>query len=258
MKRIITLTLSALLALSLCACAQSTETPVTTNPATQIQTPSQTQTQPTTTTVPTTTVPAVPTEEELQTLDSYKYIVSSLYTGHHSSQQLEDWYNQLQAMDLTVIDKWRGTEYASAEIEWDYNTVLSGFLVHENVLLGYVQEESDILGNSRTEQHTDAVRYDVNGLPVYMDIVLLETKTTGKSFFDDYNPFAVVDGELSFFEDDPLDLMPHSSATVNYSPTYYLREDGKIEKIEWRSNSGIDYLCKPSYDENGRKISETV
>ena len=257
MKRIITLTLSALLALSLCACAQSAETPVTTNPATQIQTPSQTpsqtQTQPAATTVPATTLPAVPTEEELETLNTYKSIVTDLYDGSsHSSLGLKDWYNQLQALDLTVIDKWQGTQYTSDDIQWDYNTVLSDFLIHGDVLLGYKETKTDALDNSYSWEYQDVV-YDANGFATYDFFGPFHATESMGVYKDTYHfSYSIVDGQLSFYENDPL-YQADDYRFAN-TPEYFVREDGTVEKISWSYNGEVRAVYRPQYDADGKLI----
>lgn len=270
MKKLIATTLAIILTFSLCACGQDS-TPTTgenqttiNNGNTENQTPSSESTE-----------PATPTSEELAVLKEYETLINELYSvkGTHTlfahSVKVKDCYNKLVAMDLSVIDKWRGTQYASANVEWDYNAILSSFVTLKDVMLGYKETTSDALGNFSTTEKSSNVIYDENGLTLYMDIPFLMTDVYAEH--SKQVSLSIIDGQFSFYEDDPLCFADNNERfPQGYFPKHYLNEDGKIEKTEWRHlcreghihvgqmSEEIIYLVTPTYDDEGKITSATV
>ncbi|MBQ2943786.1 MAG: hypothetical protein IJD93_03765 [Ruminococcus sp.] len=256
MKKLIAMTLAIVLVFGLCACSQN-DNPQNTgnNNQTENNQTENNQTENNQTSNAESTGPVTPREEELAVLDAYEYIIEELYKLQYSGNAVtvKSYYDQLSAMDFSVIDKWVGTEYASADVNWDYKTVLSSFVIHKDVLLGYKLTESDTLGNSSTTENNFAVVYDVNGFAHKIDVPLVEVDE--RYSHNCQESLSVVNGQFSFYEDDPMDL-----CVDDYRATYYLREDGKIDKVEYRGQytSEIEYLRTPTYDTDGKVISETV
>lgn len=271
MKKLLCSILALVMIMGLCACSQES-TPETNNTnqgtvnngTTENQTPSSENTE-----------PATPTSKELEVLKEYETLINELYSvkGTHTlfahSAKVKDCYNQLVAMDLSVIDKWRGTQYTTADIEWDYKAILSDFVILEDVVLGYKETTSDALGNFSTVEKASNVIYDENGFTLYMDIPFLNTDVYAEWGLQ--VPLSIIDGQFSFYEDDPLWFtQSNKDFPQGYFPKHYLNEDGKIEKTEWRHlcreghvNVGdmedtIQYLVTPSYDDDGRITHATL
>ena len=260
MKKLIAITLAIVLVFGLCACSQN-DNPQNTGNNNQTQN-NQTENNQTNSTE--TTGSAAPTDQEKTILYTYKTLVQNLYADSTNgviwSHNLEARYKQLKELDLTVIDKWVGTEYApKGEVEWDYNAVLSDFVIFKDVLLGWNSTFTDSLGNVEKINMIENGRghsslnfaYDKNGLPV----------------IEENSDFSLVNGQIALVEDELRDLF--DSWSWGYS-CYTLDGDGKIIKVQWRKGSAHDYhdkgeeanqivgLCTPTYDAEGKKISESI
>lgn len=224
MKKYIAMILTLVLALCLCACGNN-------EPTTEGKTPSQpkpttSSTQPSSTTAPT---ESAPTAEEQEILKTYKNTVERLDTFKNFSDEVTMCYQILTSLDLTVIDKYLGTEYLPG-VHWDYRTILSRITVLEDVLLEQKKTKIDKLGNE-TELTASSVtwNYDVNGRVAQI-----------------YNA-------LYAFE-----FVNHSCTNVMGKREYTCDDSGRVTEIRFLSGSRVDYLIVLTYDDNGNKIKETV
>ena len=156
MKKLITILSVLILVLSLCACGG--DKPAET-PATFPQAPEQ----PTSTDAPS----AMTEEEELQILARYGTLALMLENDHlvnhyplnQNGNTFKDIYLELQSMDLSVIDKYAGSELLNyddlkpyglqykGEINWNYEEVLASLRETDTVLLGVTCEAADAVGN---------------------------------------------------------------------------------------------------------------
>lgn len=204
------------------------------------------------TTTTATTLPAVPTEDELAVLSAYQTLVEELYTGSAdqilSTSKTKEYYDQLMALDLSVVRKWYGTAYATGDIEWDCDAVLDGFTIHKNVVRGHKEKApwSDLY------QDNIFILYDQYGNANFE--YLRETVFLGKKI-----SFSITDGQYSFIETNPLDIWGQ--------PYPIFDANGRVEKIERREGQSF-YRDKESkklysvstlhYNPDGTLASETV
>lgn len=192
-----------------------------------------------------------PTDEEQAVLDAYAQIYSGLekdYLPQWHDEEADIYYNgeaartfwyakyysELQSLDLSVIDKWLNTEYLSPEVNWDYEKVLSGFTILEDVPLFQYINTVDRMGNKKQDIY--ARIYEENGLIRCEDYF-----TSG--------------GKFEMIPSDPMNLFDAGTEHAEY--TY--DTDGRPVQVRHLSNSGdVAYLVDIFYDDAGNKIKETV
>ena len=165
MKKLFCMILAIIMLMSLCACGEKpsdhgpndssvNETGTNQKPQDEIQE---------------TTVPAVPTEEEKEVLETYVRTVDSLNREaaklkeepYSSLDVIQEKRTELLALDLDTVSKWAGTEWAqwaydesgepdyfSFPAEFDCEAVLSRFTKVENVKLSRNKTAIDSLGNA--------------------------------------------------------------------------------------------------------------
>ncbi len=185
-------------------------------------------------TEPLPTEPPVPTAEEQALLDAYAEIVDFKL---NISDYYQEAYEQLTTMDLTVIDKWMGTEYLDPAINWDYNTILAGFTVLENVKLEEHEFTTDHLGNESERYYYVSWEYNEDGLVC-----------------NDWNgSFAISYG---------ADLLTRPRFDKNGQRQYVFDDNGRITGIRYGRGSDddftVEYLLTYVFDENGNIVEEVL
>ena len=179
------------------------------------------------------TLPDEPSTEEQAVLDAY---CENLYNFCFASDPVEQdgYYQQLKALDLTVIDKWRNTEFEPVEyryhkINWDYEGVFSAITVVESVMLSQKTYYTDFIGNVTEDYYFPSWSYNEDGLVI------------GAS------------NETWAYE-----IFPSNPAGLSGKREYTMNDAGQVTEIRYSSNGIVNHLATLTYDENGNKITETV
>ena len=199
--------------------------------------------------IPEETLPAEPTDEEKHLLYCYMSIVTDLdnyvtsgrityerdvYDGVRGMLEgeaaLSACYKLLQSMD--AVDKWAGTEYADADINWDRQAVLDSFTVLEDVKLRYVRVDEDNLGNKGGEQ------------------ILCEWK-----YYED--------GQIKQITEEENLVRVHMGTNQNGYVDYASGEreyddQGRLVKITRYDRGNVVEICEFTYDEQGKLIKQLV
>lgn len=199
----------------------------------------------------TTTGTAGPSAGEQAVLDAYAQIYSELQREYFSQWHDEEaniyyngeaartfwyakYYSDLQSLDLSVIDKWLGTEHLSGDVNWDYKHVLSGFTILEDVPLFQLSTTVDRMGNEKLDIY--AWIYEDTGLICCEDYF-----TAGRKF--------------EVIPSDPMNLFDANTEKADY--TY--DANGRPVQVRHYNNSGdVAYLVDVYYDDAGNKVKETV
>lgn len=191
-----------------------------------------------------------PTASEQEVLDAYAQIYSGLqntlrpwkdeqtgisYSGEAARTLWNaKYYSQLRSMDLSVIDKWLGTQYLAEDVDWDYQHLLSCFEVLEDMPLFQISTYCDRMGNE--ERDIYAWIYEETGL------IRCESYFTNK-------------GKFEMIPTDPMNLLDTFSEYAEYT----CDADGKPVQIKYFKSTGETvYLVDVTYDDSGNKIKETV
>lgn len=182
---------------------------------------------------------AEPTEEELEDISRYEDILYVLEEYHESGEmryydeetETEYWdsiafdylYEDLQALEN--VDKWIGTEYASAEITRE--EVLESITVHENTFLFAYEINYDKLGNMERDGYLAEYEYDAEG------------KVT------------VIEGVSTNYWNGTIEDIPFYLGAW-YNAYYFYNDDGTIKEIKYGDREDeVAHLVTPSYDEKG-------
>ena len=184
------------------------------------------------------TLPEAPSAEEQAVLDAYCETLYNLWCSFNAEEK-QMYYEQLKALDLTVIDKWAGTEFEPAEynhhnINWDYKAVFEAITVVENVVLSQKTSYTDFIGNVAEDYVVPNWHYNADGL------------------------ITKIDNELWAFE-----IFPCSPSNLSGVREYTKNDAGQITQIRYGQYSGngtfsANHLVTLTYDEKGNKVSETV
>jgi hypothetical protein len=233
--KILTMILALAMVFSLCACSSGSSTnDDDDDDDDKLARPTAPVTDVTEETEPTEeTLPDEPSAEDQAVLDAY---CENLYNFCFASDPVEQdsYYQQLKALDLTVIDKWRNTEFEPAEyryhkINWDYEAVFNAITVVENVMLNQKTYYTDFIGNVTEDYYFPSWSYNEDGLVV------------GAS------------NETWAYE-----IFPSNPAGLSGKREYTMNDAGQITEIRFSSNGIANHLVTLTYDENGNKIKETV
>ena len=259
-KNLMILALALVMALSMCACGSNDhddddDDDDRKKPSNSVMLPQPEEVIPAET-EPEATEPAVPTEEELEILDQFKQLSWEL-TWRSASAELEAAYAQLLAIDKSVIDKWAGTQYAPAEhnnapICWDYDALLAGFVILEDVRLEQTSTKTDFVGNVSNWGSDVLWHYDAQGRVAQVEnessaFQMIHSNPSNLSglrrFTFDENGFAT---EIRYGYDN------YGTFQTNYLVKRTLNEDGQVLLETVTDTSGNSYDICYSYDDQGR------
>ena len=184
------------------------------------------------------TLPEAPSAEEQAVLDAYCENLYNLWCSFDAEEK-QMYYEQLKALDLSVIDKWAGTEFEPEEyryhnINWDYEAVFEAITVVENVVLNQKTTYTDFIGNVSEDYCYPEWSYNADGL------------------------ITKIDNELWVFE-----IFTSNPTHLNGVREYTKNDAGQITQTRYGSYNGngtfsATHLVTLNYDENGNKISEKV
>ena len=271
MKRIFTLILVAILTLSLCACGSNPyakyeyinkmldEGDYKGAIAAIVQLAQQNQTDQNGSSATTTTgtQPPKPTDEEKEALRAYVNLMDYLNTyadredkyyynyttqkDYYGQAALKQMYTELQ--ELTAIDKWVGTEYASEEINWNRQEVLASFVVVPDVAISMDYTTTDNMEN--VSEHNDVTKwfYDADGV-----LTRLYGESHTKPFFYRNNSS---DAHYIYDDQGNLTQIKYGSSNQVYMLVTFTYENGKIAKEHIKTNNR-EWDVAYAYDEAGR------
>ena len=204
--------------------------------------------------------PEIPTEStgadgltagEQAVLDAYAQIYAELQREHFSRWHDEEadiyyagevartfwyekYYRELQSLDLSVIDKYLGTEVLSGDVDWDYAKLLSRFTILEDVPLFQLSSTVDRMGNEKSEIY--AWIYADTGLIRYEDYF-----TAGRHF--------------EMIPSDPMNLFASNTEKADH---IYDADGRPVQRKHYNNSGDVAYLVDIFYDDAGNKVKETV
>ena len=265
MKKLLATILAMIMALSLCACGGD-DTPVakddnSSDKTTISENNNGGENEGGETEEPTLpSAPAEPTGEEWDVLNDYCGIVYSMdfrredgkiikyiYTDDGGeikltgSDAVESYYNELQEIDFSIVDKFKDTEYMynidnyDKYINMDYNAVLTGFTKVEDVLTKKAITDIDNLSNERVSTSVFG-NYDADG-----------------SLIDGGHTEEVYTLRLL----DPL-APGQRYELEEYTPEYVYDDAGRVSQIKYIQDGYVQYLVTSTYDDAGNKILDTI
>lgn len=244
MKKMICMVLVLVMALSLCACGKETNNnDITSQHVNEIRE---------------TTVPAVPTEEEKEVLQTYVRTVDSLNREaaklkeepYSSLDVIQEKRTELLALALDTVSKWAETEWAqwaydesgepdhfSFPADFDCEAVLSRFTKVENVKLSRTETAIDDLGNVSGSRRWWNWHYYSNG--------------TVRQFENEFStyPMAIewINAKESSFDYDAKD-----GQIREYD------DSGRLAKISYYSGSKVSVVRLFEYDAQGKLTTQTA
>lgn len=204
--------------------------------------------------------PEIPTEStgangltagEQAVLDAYAQIYAELQREHFSRWHDEEadlyyageaartfwyekYYRELQSLDLSVIDKWLGTEVLSGDVDWDYAKLLDRFTVLEDVPLFQYSTTKDRMGNEKSDIY--AWIYAETGLIRYEEYM-----ASGRKF--------------EMIPSDPMNLFASNTEKADH---IYDADGRPVQRKHYNNSGDVEYLVDIFYDDAGNKVKETV
>ena len=204
--------------------------------------------------------PEIPTEStgadgltagEQAVLDAYAQIYAELQREHFSRWHDEEadlyyagevartfwyekYYRELQSLDLSVIDKYLGTEVLSGDVDWDYAKLLSRFTILEDVPLFQYITSKDRMGNEKS------------------DIYAWIYAETGLIRYEEYMAFG---RKFEMIPSDPMNLFASNTEKADH---IYDADGRPVQRKHYNNSGDVVYLVDIFYDDAGNKIKETV
>ena len=204
--------------------------------------------------------PEIPTEStgadgltagEQAVLDAYAQIYAELQREHFSRWHDEEadlyyagevartfwyekYYRELQSLDLSVIDKYLGTEVLSGDVDWDYAKLLSRFTILEDVPLFQYITSKDRMGNEKS------------------DIYAWIYAETGLIRYEEYMDFG---RKFEMIPSDPMNLFASNTEKADH---IYDADGRPVQRKHYNNSGDVAYLVDIFYDDAGNKIKETV
>lgn len=191
------------------------------------------------------------TAGEQAVLDAYAQIYAELQREHFSRWHDEEadlyyagevartfwyekYYRELQSLDLSVIDKYLGTEVLSGDVDWDYAKLLSRFTILEDVPLFQYITSKDRMGNEKSDIY--AWIYAETGLIRYEEYM-----ASGRKF--------------EMIPSDPMNLFASNTEKADH---IYDADGRPVQRKHYNNSGDVAYLVDIFYDDAGNKIKETV
>ena len=204
--------------------------------------------------------PEIPTEStgadgltagEQAVLDAYAQIYAELQREHFSRWHDEEadiyyngeaartfwyekYYRELQSLDLSVIDKYLGTEVLSGDVDWDYAKLLSRFTILEDVPLFQYITSKDRMGNEKSEIYAW----------IYADTGLIR-----------YEEYMASGRKFEMIPSDPMNLF---AANTEKADHIYDADGRPVQRKHYNNSGDVVYLVDIFYDDAGNKVKETV
>ena len=204
--------------------------------------------------------PEIPTEStgadgltagEQAVLDAYAQIYAELQREHFSRWHDEEadiyyagevartfwyekYYRELQSLDLSVIDKYLGTEVLSGDVDWDYAKLLSRFTILEDVPLFQYITSKDRMGNEKSEIYAW----------IYADTGLIR-----------YEEYMASGRKFEMIPSDPMNLFASNTEKADH---IYDADGRPVQRKHYNNSGDVVYLVDIFYDDAGNKIKETV
>ena len=204
--------------------------------------------------------PEIPTEStgadgltagEQAVLDAYAQIYAELQREHFSRWHDEEadlyyageaartfwyekYYRELQSLDLSVIDKYLGTEVLSGDVDWDYAKLLSRFTILEDVPLFQYITSKDRMGNEKS------------------DIYAWVYAETGLIRYEEYMAFG---RKFEMIPSDPMNLFASNTEKADH---IYDADGRPVQRKHYNNSGDVAYLVDIFYDDAGNKVKETV
>ena len=204
--------------------------------------------------------PEIPTEStgadgltagEQAVLDAYAQIYAELQREHFSRWHDEEadiyyagevartfwyekYYRELQSLDLSVIDKYLGTEVLSGDVDWDYAKLLSRFTILEDVPLFQLSSTVDRMGNEKSEIYAW----------IYADTGLIR-----------YEEYMASGRKFEMIPSDPMNLFASNTEKADH---IYDADGRPVQRKHYNNSGDVVYLVDIFYDDAGNKIKETV
>ena len=191
------------------------------------------------------------TAGEQAVLDAYAQIYAELQREHFSRWHDEEadlyyagevartfwyekYYRELQSLDLSVIDKYLGTEVLSGDVDWDYAKLLSRFTILEDVPLFQYITSKDRMGNEKS------------------DIYAWIYAETGLIRYEEYMAFG---RKFEMIPSDPMNLFASNTEKADH---IYDADGRPVQRKHYNNSGDVAYLVDIFYDDAGNKIKETV
>lgn len=253
MKKLICMVLALMMVISLCACGQNNDAVNEFDTHDNNDTIQKEENEP-----QETTVPAVPTEEEKEVLETYVRTVNSL--NYEAAKLKENPYSSLDAiqekrtelltLDLDTVSKWVGTDWAqwaydesgapkyfSFPADFDCEAVMGRFAKVENVKLSRSKTAIDSLGNVSGPKEDAQWHYFTNG--------------TVRQFENEFHtyPMAI---EWINAKDSSYDYDAKDGQVREYDA------DGRLAKISYYSGSNVSAVRLFEYDAQGKLTTQTA
>lgn len=206
-----------------------------------------------------------PTDEEIAVLLQFRKLYLFMENKNNSSYAFSDdamhptvadIYQQVTSLDLSVIDKYRGTEYvtveylyrrtkdiAGTEIDWDYESFLSRFTKLENVFLTTHQTVADVLGNSTTQLHGKAA-YDAHG-----NMIHYSSKNNDPALYLNF------DKEVRYLLKDYCAQYFYDADRISHTAWYY---NGTYKSDNLSFDDNPDEISTYTYNAAGNIIHDVV
>lgn len=175
---------------------------------------------------------------------SYDHGVTVYIDGEeiYSTKAVEYLHNKLLELDLSVIDLWLETKYTDydywyEDINWDYEEVLSCFVILDDMLVEHINTTTDNLDNETTIRSTPWY-YNTAG---ELENCSIDTnKMLQMLAIEPTNPVYLLN-------------LPAQATVEEYD------DNGRLSKTKvYTSEDHVGYVITPTYDDAGNKISDLI
>lgn len=242
-----------------------------------------------------------PTQEERDQLYAYRNAVSTLthyaeeggsisasYTDEqtgesvyvYGSKALEYYYKRIQ--QLTVVDKWAGTEYTTSqhisdgdEINWNRQEILNNFFILSNTKLEVSASSVDNMGNQNDNGRCSVWNYNPDGTLNYVQdgrgsddrIIYYSNGSTCYYAYDEqgnlkekrYGSADHLSALITCTTDEAGKVIAEhlKTNTEERDYTFTYGADGKLSQISWQYDEYSNrYIIDYTYDAAGNLVKE--
>lgn len=232
-----------------------------------------------------------PSVEDVQALTEYYYLVVDLNRNsvdlnyNTSRQQIYD-----RLLELSAVDKWCGTEFASASYlninetpdfdnstDWNRQAILQKFYVIPDVRISYTITETDHLGNAFQTDSQENI-YNAEGQLICQYIADVEMESLDSPIMDTHNTDCtriydetgrptkieyraynsdtiLVVQDFIYNEQGQIIEQVFKSNTEERSKVYNYNEKGLCTSVAWDGEYEDSTEILYTYDENGRVLT---